>query len=70
MESIDLLIHEWKQKGKPIDQRLGQFFVNYYIDEAWPELYYEEDTYKAMQIIRQWLEDYCYTDGRIPQKLY
>jgi len=38
-------------------QRLGQFFINQYLPgTTWSELYYEEDAYTAMGIIREYLQ--------------
>lgn len=40
--------------------RLGQRFVNIYISQPWPELFYEESAKKAMEIIVDWLLEHQY----------
>ena len=47
--------------------RLGQQFVNLYIKEPWPELFYEEDNYKAIEMISQWLKDNQYWEKEPPR---
>lgn len=43
-------------------QRLGQRFVNEYLDQDWPELFYEESDRKAVKIIGDWLTENGYFD--------
>lgn len=40
--------------------RLGQRFVNEYIKHPWPELFYTEDSGKAITIITEWMKDLQY----------
>jgi hypothetical protein len=42
------------------NMRIGQMFVNRYISEPWPELYYEESNYKAIEMISKWLTENNY----------
>lgn len=55
-ESVDYLKVLAKRKG----QRVGQYFVNTYILKPWPELYYCEDTNRALAMIWDWMQDHCY----------
>ena len=48
--------------------RLGQRFVNTYIKEQWPELFYCRKEQDAMWMIEKWLEDHHYK-GDLPQPL-
>lgn len=45
------------------DLRLGQRFVNMYIKESFPELFYEGDEYKAVDKIIAWLVQYHYINN-------
>jgi hypothetical protein len=47
--------------------RLGQRFVQLYIDKSWPELYYESEL-RAALLIQQWLIDHQYIDD-LPRKV-
>lgn len=40
--------------------RLGQRFVNEYIKHPWPELFYQVDQAKTIQLIMKWMEDLQY----------
>ena len=40
--------------------RLGQYFCNTYMTNAWPELYYEEKEAIAFIHIHKWLIDHHY----------
>lgn len=44
---------EYYNSGADKTQRFGQFYINTYMpaDTNWPELYYEEDSAKAVLII-------------------
>lgn len=55
----DQIYEEWNSL-KPRQERLGQYFINRYINKSWPELFYEEDTQKAYETIHHWLEDNHY----------
>lgn len=48
--------------------RLGQRFVNMYIKESWPELFYCEDIGLSLDIINEWLMRHHYVD-QLPQPL-
>lgn len=61
-----MLLADWI-KRKPACQRLGQAFVNQFIRHPWPELFYEEDEQKALNMIKQWLQNHCYFDTMPPQ---
>lgn len=37
--------------------RLGQRFVSMFIKKEWPDLFYEEDDNKSLQMIRDYMED-------------
>lgn len=68
-----LLIDYWKKVSnvdpvKKKSPRLGQYFINHYIQKPWPELYYEENYLVAARTIYEWLEDHCYHD-ELPEKL-
>ncbi len=41
--------------------RAGQRFCNMYIAQPWPELYYEADERKALEMIREWLYTHAHT---------
>jgi len=40
--------------------RFGQMFVNLYIKEPWPELFYEREEMKAAYLIADWLDKHQY----------
>lgn len=42
-------------------QRVGQWFVNRYVKQPWPELYYCENSQKAKAMILAWMQQHCYT---------
>lgn len=68
MKSLDLVLA--KYNSDPIFRRwlrLGQWFVNRYIKKPWPELFYEEDTQKAIEMISQYLIDHQYVDDLPPE---
>jgi hypothetical protein len=48
--------------------RLGQHFVNRYIKNPWPELFYCEDESRSKAMISTWLMDNQYTD-QLPQQV-
>lgn len=48
--------------------RMGQHFCNTYIEQPWPELYYETNPWKAMDMIVEWLQDNQYYD-KLPEKV-
>lgn len=48
--------------------RIGQRFVNFYIKNPWPELFYEEEEGRAIGMIREWLIDHQYID-KLPEKI-
>lgn len=64
MESLDKVESKHGREGRSL--RLGQFFCNRYIKAPWPELYYEESTEKAREMIRAWLIDHHYLDKLPP----
>ena len=41
-------------------QRLGQRFVNIFISQPWPKLFYEQSDKEAMKTIEKWLTDHHY----------
>lgn len=43
-------------------QRLGQRFVNLFISQPWPELFYEKSDREALKIIGNWLTENHYFD--------
>ncbi len=43
--------------------RLGQRFINMYIKEPWPELYYQTDAGLASILIDDWLTRHQYADA-------
>lgn len=47
-------------------QRLGQRFVNIYINHPWPELFYEDSERKALNLINKWLTAHHYFDTMPP----
>lgn len=49
---------DWKERLPFL--RLGQHFVNQYINHSWLELYYCESDERSGQIIFKWLTDHCY----------
>ena len=62
--SLKFVSHHYKQNDK---LRMGQRFVNYYIKNSWPELFYATDI-QAMLMIGQWLIDHQYTE-ELPKKI-
>jgi hypothetical protein len=44
---------EYFRSGAHKSQRFGQFYINRYMpsDTVWPELFYEKDTKKALELI-------------------
>ena len=44
---------EYFRSGADKTQRFGQFYINNYMpsDTVWPELFYEEDSQKALYIL-------------------
>lgn len=44
---------EYVRSNAQKTQRFGQFFINYYMpgDTVWPEVFYEPDVFRAMEII-------------------
>lgn len=48
--------------------RLGQHFCNEFIRESWPELYYEEDYNKSMDLIVDFLV-HCHVYPSLPNKI-
>lgn len=48
--------------------RLGQRFINLYIKESWPELYYQSDAGVAAVMIDNWLRRHQYED-QLPESL-
>lgn len=48
-------------------ERLGQAFVNDFVQEPWPELYYETKEHVADCLIREYLMDLCYYPN-VPHK--
>ena len=55
MKTIEKLLQEYHARHSNLKQRMGQWFCNNYIDEPWPELYYEEDIVMAIRKIDTWL---------------
>lgn len=49
-------------------ERLGQAFVNDFIDKPWPYLFHCEDSERAGRIIYYYLTDHCYWPN-MPDKL-
>jgi len=43
-------------KNNP-NERIGQAFVNRYIQNPWPELFYEERDMIAIEMIAKWIKD-------------
>lgn len=59
IESYYRVLDLYEKHGKPY-LRLGQFFVNQFIKESWPGLYYMNDRDKEREMITQWLIDHQY----------
>jgi hypothetical protein len=63
MQSYYQVYSSWKKESPATQERLGQFFVNRYYKNPWPELFYEVDEHKAELMIKdylldvQWVED-------------
>jgi hypothetical protein len=54
--------------GKQYGQRPGQWFVNKYISQPWPELYYCEDAFECAILVYNWMMDQCYNSlDEIPE---
>lgn len=60
MKSMSMLLNRFKDQEH---ERLGQFFCNRFVAQAWPELYYEEDETKAAKMIESWLASHHYTES-------
>lgn len=55
--TFNRLMRLYYDSGERRHLRLGQWFINHFVEGAWPELYYEEDEYKASGKIYHWLLD-------------
>ena len=64
MLSIDILIDEFTTSNR--DERLGQYFCNRYMKQAWPELYYTDSFTEAKRLIIEWLDNHHYYDTLPP----
>lgn len=53
---------KWKQLWRigKTSERMGQAFCNDFIKDSWSELYFENDYWKADDLITQWLVDNHY----------
>ena len=60
-------LEDWKY-NRPCE-RLGQAFVNDFVKEPFPELYYTEDNDHALRLIEEWLLRYDYNYVNMPQKI-
>ena len=60
-------LEDWKY-NRP-HERLGQAFVNDFVKESFPELYYCQNRVKCLDIISEWLERYHYSYDTMPQKI-
>ena len=58
-------LHELRKSD---NLRMGQRFINMYIKNPWPELFYEIDNKKSVLLIQQWLSDNQYED-ELPQEI-
>lgn len=68
-----MTFHQWltdfyKNRKEQQSLRLGQAFCNDFIYKSWPELYYEKDEQKAVDMIGKWLYDYNYLTT-LPKKI-
>ena len=61
MPSIQILLGLYAKEGKK-HLRLGQYFVGKYIKYSWPELFYEKDYEKALNMIAVYLYHLQYID--------
>lgn len=68
MKNTALQLFINKHKAANDQLRLGQRFVNLYIKNPWPELFYERNEGKAAQMIRDWLCDHQYM-SELPQPI-
>lgn len=53
-EALAKALVEYYKTGAHKTQRFGQYFINYYLPaeySPWPELFYERDNDKAMQVL-------------------
>jgi len=55
--SVYVIMKEWITDNS--NQRFGQYFVNKYITNAWPELFYANDN-ESYIMIAEWLIDNQY----------
>ena len=62
-------VADWS-KNRP-QERLGQAFVNDFVKEPFPELYYarDEDHDYTKSLIQDWLDRYHYSYENMPQKI-
>jgi hypothetical protein len=58
-KSSHRIMMDWKQNPDK-SLRLGQYFCNIYMTNAWPELYYEKQASTALTYIDKWLIDHHY----------
>jgi hypothetical protein len=49
--------------------RMGQRFVNLYIKDAWPELFYCISDHESMNMILDWLSRNGYEHGGFPPQI-
>lgn len=62
-QHFNIIIREYFNNCKNL--RFGQFFVNNYVDTSalpWPELFYEENTKKAIDMAYQYFIDTFYDE--------
>lgn len=55
----------WRANRKT--ERLGQAFINDFVRDPWPELYYQQHEHLADLMIREYLMDLCYYPN-VPHK--
>jgi len=60
-------VADWS-KNRP-HERIGQAFVNDFIKQAFPELYYCEDTAKCFDMIYEWLSLHGYDYHNMPENI-
>ena len=69
MKTIEKLLQNYYAGGHNKHERFGQYFVNRYISQPWPELFHERDVVKAVRVVEQWLIDFSYVN-RMPKQVF
>lgn len=68
VQTIDAWIAAHHATKANVGQRLGQAFVNQFISQPMPDLFYERNDKAAEAVIRQWMVDHQYYNTLPPKR--